>query len=65
MTSADIAAMTVSNSPWRGRDKPVSLGPSPLAKGAGRRESHWSATVGTNAEEQRGRDSGSPTGAPP
>lgn len=64
MTSADIAAMTVSNSPWRGRGKPVSLGPSPLAKGAGRREPHWSATVGTSAG-QRGRDSGSPTGAPP
>lgn len=35
MTSADIAAMTVSNSPWRGRSKPVSLGPSPLAAGQG------------------------------
>ena len=54
MTSADIAAIDCQRQceAWRGRGEPVSVGPSPLAKGAGRRESHWSATVRTGAERQ-------------
>ena len=82
MTSADFAAMTVSDSerpgeaganlrpwdplPWQsawGAGVPLERhreDKGRRAKQAGRRESHWSATVRTSAEGQSGRGAGVP-----